>query len=128
MYYTLGTAAKAAGKSKAAVLFSIRKGRISAKKDELGRYQIDPAELERIYPLIPSKPLKTEQEQTQEMVYENRELKARLGSLQRLCLRLEGECDGLREDRDHWRHQATALLTSQQEAEAALIHRAWWRF
>lgn len=131
MFYTLGTAAKATGKSKGAVLFSIRKGRISAKKDELGRYQIDPAELARIYPITQLGTLKTERDETQETVYENRELKARLEGLQRLCLAIETECDDLRADRDHWRQQATAVIADlRAELEpprASLLQRLFGR-
>ena len=49
--YTLGEAAKATGKSKAAIGQAIHKGRISAKKDENGRWQIEPSELHRVYPV-----------------------------------------------------------------------------
>jgi hypothetical protein len=49
MKYTLGTAAKATGKSRTAILRAIKTGKISALKDENGHYQIDPAELFRVY-------------------------------------------------------------------------------
>ena len=50
MAYTLGQAAKAVGMSKGTIAFSIKKGRISAQKDEFGQWSIDPAELHRVYP------------------------------------------------------------------------------
>ena len=50
MVYTLGDAAKATGKSKATISKAIKSGRISAIKDETGTFQIDPAELHRVYP------------------------------------------------------------------------------
>ena len=49
MKYTLGTAAKATGKSRTAILRAINTGKISASKDENGHYQIDPSELFRVY-------------------------------------------------------------------------------
>ena len=49
--YTLGEAAKATGKSKAAIGQAIHKGRISAEKDENGRWRIEPSELHRVYPV-----------------------------------------------------------------------------
>jgi len=52
--YTLGTAAKATGMTKSAIFKAIQKGRISAKKNEMGRYDIDPAELHRVYPPLPT--------------------------------------------------------------------------
>jgi len=54
MTYTLGTAAKAAGWTKATLQEAIKRGRISATKDVLGCYQIDPAELHRVYPPVTS--------------------------------------------------------------------------
>jgi len=53
---TLNQAAREAGKSKATILDAIRGGRLSAPKDELGRYQIDPAELFRVWPPTSSLP------------------------------------------------------------------------
>ena len=50
MHYTLGQAAKATGKTKGTIANAIKKGRLSAGKDDIGQYQIDPAELHRIYP------------------------------------------------------------------------------
>jgi hypothetical protein len=53
---TLNQAAKAAGKSKSALLAAMRSGRFSASKDGQGYYQIDPAELFRVYPPTGSLP------------------------------------------------------------------------
>lgn len=47
---TLGQAAKEAGISKPSLSAAIKKGRLSAEKNESGTYQIDPAELFRVYP------------------------------------------------------------------------------
>lgn len=56
MFYTLGQAAKATGKTKTTIQVAIKTGRMSASKDDLGRYQIDPAELHRVYPLTETEP------------------------------------------------------------------------
>src|SRR5436309_7739730 len=50
MGYTLGQAAKAVGMSKTSILRSIKAGRISAGRDELGQWAIEPCELHRVYP------------------------------------------------------------------------------
>ena len=50
--HTLGTAAKATGVSKPTIQRAIKSGRISAKKNDLGVWQIDPAELHRVYPPV----------------------------------------------------------------------------
>ena len=50
MPYTLGQAAKACGRTKPTILNAINGGRLSASRDERGQWQIDPAELARVYP------------------------------------------------------------------------------
>ena len=47
--YTLGQAAKAAGKSKSTILRALKGGKLSGSKDENGQYRIDPAELHRVF-------------------------------------------------------------------------------
>ena len=47
----MGAAAKASGKSKATISKAIKSGRLSALKDETGVYRIEPAELNRVYPI-----------------------------------------------------------------------------
>ena len=48
---TLAEAAKSAGRSKSALLRSIKAGRLSANRDELtGAWVVDVSELHRIYP------------------------------------------------------------------------------
>ena len=48
--YSIATAAAAVGRNKNAILRAINAGKISVTKDENGEWQIDPAELHRIYP------------------------------------------------------------------------------
>ena len=52
--YTIATAAAAVGRNKTAILRAIDAGKISAVKDDTGEWQIDPAELHRIYPPLRS--------------------------------------------------------------------------
>ena len=47
--FTLGEAARAAGKSKPTIARAIKAGRLSATKTEDGSYAIDPAELSRVF-------------------------------------------------------------------------------
>lgn len=48
--YTIATAAAAVGRNKTAILRAIKAGKISIAKDENGEWQIEPAELYRVYP------------------------------------------------------------------------------
>jgi hypothetical protein len=52
MSYSLKQAATATGKSKPTILRSIQSGKISAEKDALGEWQVEPAELHRVYPPV----------------------------------------------------------------------------
>ena len=52
--HTIATAAAAVGRNKTAIVRAINAGKISAAKDENGEWQIDPAELHRIYPPLRS--------------------------------------------------------------------------
>jgi hypothetical protein len=108
--YTLGQAAKATGKQKSTILEAVRKGRISAAKDDLGRYQIDPAELHRVYSPI----VQIEREETPPTLYKTELLEEKIRHLEREMVRLERQEADLREDRDHWRKQASSLLTDQR--------------
>ena len=49
-YLTLGEAAKQVGKSKATLSTAIKKGKLSYVSKDSAGYQIDPAELFRVYP------------------------------------------------------------------------------
>lgn len=117
MAYTLGDAAKATGKSKATISKAIKNGRISATKDKTGTFQIDPAELHRVYPPNTTSEHK---ETLRETHYEQeksgliRELQARLEAAHERLTDKEETISDLREDRDKWRQQATAMLADQR--------------
>ena len=49
MLLTLGQAAKETGRSKPTILNAINKGRVSARKSATGAWEIEPAELFRVY-------------------------------------------------------------------------------
>ncbi len=115
MPYTLGQAAKATGKQKSTLLDAIRKGRISAAKDDFGRYQIDPAELHRVYPPNPAS-VRLEHEETPPNPYKTTLLEEKIRFLERELARLERVENDLRTDRDHWREEAQQvrrMLTDQ---------------
>jgi len=54
MPYSLTQAAQAAGRTRQAIQQAIKKGHISATKNQFGEWEIEPAELHRVYP--PNKP------------------------------------------------------------------------
>ena len=136
MAYTLGQASKATGKTKAAISQAIAANRISAAKDELGRWQIDPAELHRVYPIKSSQVDDSEHQPIKNQTVEIERLKATVDGLERLCRQIEGERDSLRERLDlegEERRKLTAILTDQRDRPiitpppAATKPRRWWQ-
>jgi hypothetical protein len=117
MVYTLGEAAKATGKSKATISKAIKNGRVSARKDETGTFHIDPSELHRVYPPAASSEQKETHVNTPERTDIDgtiRELQARLEAAHERLSDKEAVIADLREDRDRWRQQASALLSDQR--------------
>jgi len=115
MKYTLGAAAKATGKSKATISKAIKSGRISALKDDYGVFRIDPSELHRVYPLNTSAEETSKQEDPGEHLATIRELTARLEAAVVRLQDKDAVISDLKEDRDKWRQQATALLSSPHQ-------------
>ena len=135
---TLNQAAKVAHKSKAAILEAIRSGRLSANRNELQQWQIDPAELFRVYPQNQSETSDENRDRPPEenhptpillekiASFEER-LRATEAERERERRQLESQLDDLKTDRDHWRQQATMLLTHQPEPKAQPTAAPFWR-
>lgn len=128
--YSLKEAAERTGRGKPAILKAIQKGRISARKNEFGEWQIDPAELHRVYPPVPGTVSGNGTIERWETPKETSVLQRELEILREERRRDFDLIEDLRKDRDHWRQQATALLTDQratapQKAAEGLLARAW---
>jgi hypothetical protein len=137
MVYTLGQAAKATGKSKSTVLKAIKSGRISGKKNDIGDWEIEPAELYRVYDPVSESGLPEQQntrQDTQENTRELIELRVKLeASEQRLqdaneqVLDLRQRLTQSEEERRRTQAQLTALLTDQrQKEEPSSPPRSFW--
>ena len=115
MPYTLGTAAKATGKDRATISRAIKKGKISARKNEQGQWAIDPAELHRVYPALrPSNSAhnsKGATESNTDLIIENKVMKAKLEALSQQLNNLQSDKEFLQSELN----KATALLTDQRE-------------
>jgi len=133
--FTLGQAAKATGRSKAGLLDAIRSGRISASRDDKNQWQIDPAELHRVYPLIVQPNVKAEQEQTPPNTPDLTHFQEKTAFLERIISGLENERDDLRRRLDveaEERRRLTHLLThepgkSSHTAQEPRPHWPHWR-
>lgn len=132
MKYTLGTAARAAGKSKSTLSRDVRDGRISAIKKENGSYEIDPAELHRVYPPSSSEQAEDrsgEQFATHDSTNENRALQTEVQGLREQLTLLKNERDDLRHRLDaesEERRRLTYLLTDTRPAAAPASSSGWW--
>jgi hypothetical protein len=98
-HYTLGTAANACGLNKSTVLRAIKAGKISATRNEHGQWQIDPAEVHRIYPPVASNP----EEQRSEQRYAPAQQRDRTDEL---VAELRARLDDMRDERDRARTDA----------------------
>lgn len=120
---TLGEAAKHSGISKATLSRAIKSGRMSARRNDKGGFDIDPAELFRVFPRNSSSNSSMEQTvtpvETGDATGETAALRAEIQGLKaQLSLMREHMAD-TKEQRDKWQQQAEnaqRLLADQRQA------------
>lgn len=120
MSYSLNDAAKATGKSKTTIHRALKSGKISASKTDSGAYAIEPSELHRVFPPVPME-RNTERSEWNDVEHQRDNqgtLRIQLESIEKERERerqqLQETITDLREDRDRWRQQATALLEDKR--------------
>ena len=116
---SLSQAAKLTGKSKSTINRAIKTGRISATRHEDGSYSIDPAELARAFEVEPLEGTKRRDADP-----DGTRLLERITALEAMLNREREISADLKEDRDRWRQQATALLTDQRPPIPTVSK--WW--
>ena len=121
MGYTIGEAAKATGKTKSTISKAIKSGRISAIKSEGGKYNIDPAELHRVYPPVSVNGLPRVESERREtpnnlidLKVEVRLLNEQLAKQDETVKDLRRRLDMETEERQKVSAQLTGLLTDQR--------------
>lgn len=124
MGYSLGQAARAAGRSKTTINRAIKSGKLSASRREDGSYEVDPAELTRAYPGTGNGAVQMVQSVTVEEVSPS-------------WVQLRGERDryrALAEVHEETIRDLRARLDSEAEERRRLIalltapeRRSWWR-
>lgn len=118
---SLSQAAKLTGKSKSTINRAIKTGKLSATRHEDGTYSIDPAELTRAFDVEPLEGTKRRNADP-----DGTRLLERIAALESMLDREREISDDLKEDRDRWRQQATALLADQRST--VTVSRWWpWR-
>lgn len=124
MKLSLGQAAIEAGVSKSTISRAIKLGHLSAGRRQNGPgYEIDPAELFRVYPKKPSATLEEPVETasvSDETKIELKILQAADAEKTRLVESLQDQIEDLKKQRDSWQVQAesqTRLLVHKKEQE-----------
>ena len=126
MKLTTQQAAERLGKSRTAIWRAIKNGKLSADQTDAKDFLIDAAELERyastlVAPLVtPNEP--AQPSVTTDETARTKDLEIELATLRERTAQQEQQIADLKTDRDHWRAQATGLLTDQRE------RRPWWQF
>jgi len=106
---SMGEAAKQALVSKATLSRAIKSGKISARRNDKGGFDIDPAELFRVFHPRPETVAETgsmKQSATPPETDETPVLKARIEALEGQISLLRENAAELREQRDSWQRQA----------------------
>lgn len=131
MQYSANQAAEATGKNVATITRAIKSGKLSATKDTSGAWQIDGAELSRVYPLrsqsLQAPAMQTYANPTQmDNSTESNALREELAALRErdklkdtLLENYVSQIADLKEDRDKWRQQATGLLADLRSFQDA---------
>jgi len=118
---SLSQAAKETGKSKSTINRAIKTGKLSATRHEDGTYSIAASELFRVFPHGTHN--RSEWIDTQPQAEPDRTATVRIEALE-AALQREREVNAdLMADRDHWRQQATALLSAPEQRTKL---RKWW--
>ena len=128
MAISLGQAAKLAGKGKTTLTRAIQAGRLSATRRADGGYEIDPAELARVYQIRIETPetvaatvAAVHHETASRDPERDPETVARLATMEAELKGLKELLAEVRQSRDDWRGQAERLaLAAPQPA------RSWW--
>src|SRR3954452_8987327 len=107
MAYSMKQAADATGRSKPTILRAIQTGKISAKKNEMGEWEIDPAELHRVYSPVAqgvTPPARPDAGVTVELLLMRQELAAQAERL-----------TALQEERERERRQLTERISELRD-------------
>jgi len=123
---SLNAAAKLAGVSKSTISKGIKSGLISYSERNTSGYQIEIAELARVYPVVlenMAEPVAVQSPgpiaDTLGLAHANQLLKQRLDAAEEQQRRTDAVLEDIREDRDRWRQQAAALLSDQRSQPAS---------
>jgi hypothetical protein len=117
--HSLATAAAACGVNKSTVLRAIKSGKISATRNEHSEWQIDPAELHRVYPPIARTAAAPQNASADDV------LAIKVAMAEDRLAELKGALEDMRGQRDSWQKMAESvklLLPAPDQTPSS----SWW--
>lgn len=122
MELSLSQAAKEANVAKSTISRAIEKGRLSARKDDLGRFHINPAELFRVFA-----PQQRNNTETQQSEHDATGLEREIEHLKAMLAMMQNRETDLKVERDSWREQAQRLALPQPKQTPGIMSRLFRR-
>lgn len=123
---TLGQAAKSVGVSKSTISKALKSGKLSYVEKTTAGYQIDPAELQRVFPVKREVNGSGEQLETDKSTIETSALVKEVEVLREMITELQGERDYARTQASEWQAQAarvTALIEIKDKPKKGFLAR-----
>lgn len=130
MQFTIGQAAKETGKSKSTLSKALKNGTLSAEKKPDGSYQIDAAELFRVFPRKTEEAPENTPDRTDAntaLLIENTELRAKLEMQDKLIRVLEGDKLFLQDQLSRTTLHLTSAQAQNGHVSKASDNRPWWQ-
>ncbi len=124
MAHTLGTAAHTAGVSKSTLRRAIERGRLSATRRDDGSYEIDPAELARVFPRPSADTAEMARHGTGN---DTGGLQHEVAVLREVVEDLRRRLDASEAERRQAQERLTALLTDQRPTSQPAARRGLWQ-
>ena len=122
MKHTLGTAAKATGVSKSTIYRAVKSGKVSASRNADDEYEIDPAELHRVYPPVSERAINDDMERS--ATPEDTGSDTTLAFLREQVLKAQADADEFKQELEDARTElkdTTERLSEHREAARLLI-------
>ena len=116
MPFDLASAAAATGVAKSSVLRAIKAGRISATRDDNGRWHVEPVELFKVFPPLPPTQPATHQYGVPDRVTQL--LEAQLAELKSTLADMRQDRDRWIAEAADWKRQAQNLLPAPHQSAA----------
>lgn len=127
MKLSASQAAKETGRSIPTITRAIKSGKLSAEKQDGGGYLIDASELFRSFPRVTSDSDVTPNMLGRETPIETEVLRVKLEMMEERLREKDTQLSDIKQERDEWRRQATALLADHRpKPQESRQGRSWW--